>query len=234
MYQLFYQKINDYMKHLIKIIIILVFVFLIVNLDRNEENLDAIGIKNNLSPKPTKVTKTGMEAAKSNGVYLVNDSLYKWDEIILDWVNISDTEKKLEQRLTSLVLANDSTKPIVLDWNLLQDIEYQLKYYEALSMEIYSPVFPKRLKAIDGKKVIIEGYVIPFDESGNLLALSANPFASCFFCGKASPASVMSLYPEKKKRYRMDDFRRFQGVLKLNYDDPEEYYYILHKAIPAK
>ena len=68
MYQLFYQKINDYMKHLIKIVIILVFVFLIVNLDRNEENLDAIGIKNNLSPKPIKVTKTGMEAAKSNGV----------------------------------------------------------------------------------------------------------------------------------------------------------------------
>jgi hypothetical protein len=101
-------------------------------------------------------------------------------------------------------------------------------------MKIYAPVFPDGLKAIDGKQVIIEGFVIPFDEKGDILALSANPYAACFFCGKASPASVLSLYVKKKKRYKMDDFRKFKGVLHLNADDPEEYYYILRNAVPIK
>ena len=68
---------------------------------------------------------------------------------------------------TSSPLLKPNSKPIVIDWELLQDIEYQLKYYEALSMEIYSPVFTKALEAIDGKEVIIEGFVIPFEESGD-------------------------------------------------------------------
>ncbi len=226
------------MKHLLQITVALAIIFFIVNLNENEENLNPKGIKNNLTPKLTEVTKTGMEVEQSNRNYLVNDSLYKWDEILLNWVSSAPPEKKMEQSInpvfTSAPLVETSSKPIVIDWNLLQNIEFQLKYYDALKMEIYSPVFTKALKAIDGKEVIIEGFVIPFEESGDLLALSANPFASCFFCGKASPASVMSMYLKKKKRYKMDDFRKFRGILKLNYDDPEEYYYILRKAIPIK
>ena len=98
-------------------------------------------------------------------------------------------------------------------------------------MELYTPVFPKVVKALDGKEIIVEGFVIPFDQSGELIALSANPFAACFFCGKASPASVISMHLRNKgKRYKMDDFKKFRGTLKLNYDDPDEYYYILQDA----
>ena len=224
------------MRYFLQIIVAVITVFLIINLNENEENLNPKGVKNNLSSKLIEGTKTGMKANESKPNYLINDSLYKWDETLLDWVSFPPPEKKIEQLInhifTSSPLLKPNSKPIVIDWELLQDIEYQLKYYEALSMEIYSPVFTKALEAIDGKEVIIEGFVIPFEESGDLLALSANPFASCFFCGKASPASVISMYTKKKKRYKMDDFRKFRGVLKLNYDDPEEYYYILSKADP--
>ena len=224
------------MRYFLQIIVAVITVFLIINLNENEENLNPKGVKNNLSSKLIEGTKTGMKANESKPNYLINDSLYKWDETLLDWVSFPPPEKKIEQLInpifTSSPLLKPNSKPIVIDWELLQDIEYQLKYYEALSMEIYSPVFTKALEAIDGKEVIIEGFVIPFEESGDLLALSANPFASCFFCGKASPASVISMYIKKKKRYKMDDFRKFRGVLKLNYDDPEEYYYILSKADP--
>ncbi|MEO0788838.1 MAG: hypothetical protein AAFY36_09260 [Bacteroidota bacterium] len=118
-----------------------------------------------------------------------------------------------------------------LDWRFLVDIEYELKYFEELDMEVYVPIFDEVHQALDGQEVVIEGYVIPFDLDGNFLSLSYNPYASCFFCGKASPASVMSLYVrDEDKRYQVDDFKKFRGTLHLNYDDPNEFYYILRDA----
>ena len=111
------------------------------------------------------------------------------------------------------------------------DINYELRYFKELDMEIYAPVFSEAVKALDGKEVILEGFVLVFDEEPDLLSLSANPYASCFFCGKASPASVISMYLKKKrKRYKMDDFKKFRGTLHLNHDDPNEFYYILRNA----
>ena len=123
-------------------------------------------------------------------------------------------------------------QPIEVRWDLLIDIEYQLKYFKELDMEVYAPIFSQAAKRIDGKEVILEGYVIPFDESGELLSLSANPYASCFFCGNASPASVVSMrLKNEDKRYKMDDYKRFRGILHLNYEDPNEFYYILEEAV---
>ena len=102
-------------------------------------------------------------------------------------------------------------------------------------MTIYAPVFSKELLALHKKKVIITGFVIPFDLEENLLALSRNPYASCFFCGQASPASVVSLYLKNKdKRYKTDDYKTFSGTLYLNEDDPADFYYILRDANEVK
>ena len=98
-------------------------------------------------------------------------------------------------------------------------------------MEMYAPVFSKAVEALHEKEVIIEGYVIPLDPKGDLLALSFNPYAACFFCGKASPASVLSMYlKENNRRYKTDDFVKFRGTLHLNQDNPNEFYYILRDA----
>ncbi len=128
-----------------------------------------------------------------------------------------------------------SSEPIEVNWRVLIDIEYKLKYFKELDMEMYSPVFSEAVQALHGKEVVIEGFVIPFDEAEELLSLSFNPYASCFFCGKASPASVISMYlKDKRKRYKMDDFRKFRGTLYLNQDDPNEFYYILRNAEEQK
>ncbi|MEL6867339.1 MAG: hypothetical protein AAFP19_23135 [Bacteroidota bacterium] len=127
--------------------------------------------------------------------------------------------------------SNLAKEPLEVGWKLLMDIEYELKYFEAIEMEIYAPVFSDEVKAIDGKEVVIKGYVIPIDEEKSQYALSANPYSSCFFCGKAGPASVISMYMKnKKKRYKVDDLRKFRGVIQLNYDNPDEFYYILKEA----
>ena len=45
----------------------------------------------------------------------------------------------------------------------------------------------------------------------------------------------MTMYfKEKGSRYKMDDFKKFKGILHLNQDDPNEFYYILKDAEEAK
>ncbi len=163
--------------------------------------------------------------------YFIDDSLYCWDEQMLDWMPVKDSPEYQAQLVTSNMTAHPTAEPIEVAWEVLMDIRYRLRYFSELEMAIYAPVFPRAIEALDGKEVIIEGFVIPFDVEEELLSLSANPYASCFFCGKASPASVISMYlKNKRKHYKMDEFKRYRGTLHLNHDDPNEFYYILRNA----
>lgn len=150
--------------------------------------------------------------------------------------NVTQERHSLPALLTgSPVLAAPLAEPIEIDWRVLLNIEYKLKYFKELDMKMYAPVFSEAVTALHGKEVIIEGFVIPFDEEAEVLSLSFNPYASCFFCGKASPASIISMYlKNKRKRYKMDDFKKFKGTLYLNHDDPNEFYYILREAEEQK
>ena len=94
-----------------------------------------------------------------------------------------------------------------------------------------APIFTEDIKKLDGKEIQVEGYVIPVDEKGRYCALSANPYASCFFCGKAGPASVMTIkFKKKNKTFKTDDYIQFKGTLELNYNDINDFYYILNEA----
>jgi len=122
-------------------------------------------------------------------------------------------------------------EPIEIRWDDLESIEYKMRFFKPYDAEMSTPVFGEKQKALDGKKIIITGFVIPLEENTDLLSLSANPYASCFFCGNASPASVMSLYmKDPGKRYMIDDFKTFTGTLRLNYNNPDEFIYYLENA----
>jgi hypothetical protein len=121
--------------------------------------------------------------------------------------------------------------PTKLTWKTMQNIKFEKKYYKEIDGEMMKPIFTEELKKLDGQMVEVEGYVIPLDEKGRYAALSANPYASCFFCGKAGPASVLTLkFKKKNKSYDTDDYRHFKGRLQLNTDDINEFYYILNEA----
>ncbi|MEM7104720.1 MAG: hypothetical protein AAF502_16405 [Bacteroidota bacterium] len=170
-----------------------------------------------------------------NGDYFVDETIFRWDETVIDWVKVEDTTAGMEEMIKYPVAIKAKEEPIELDWNLLMNIEYRLRYFAQIDMEMYAPVFGNEIEELDGKEVVIEGFVIPIDHEGELLSLSHYPFASCFFCGKASPASVISMYlKNQRKRYKMDDFIKFRGTLHLNYDDPDEFYYILRDAREEK
>lgn len=127
--------------------------------------------------------------------------------------------------------------PVYLSWNVLQDVDFEEKYVKEVDGPMLFPKFTTKMKALNGKQVRVEGYVVPFDPSGAKVALSANAYAACFFCGKAGPASVLTVnLREPNKKFKTDQYRSFTGKLRLNNSDIKEFYYVLEDAlmIPKK
>lgn len=123
----------------------------------------------------------------------------------------------------------------IIDWKFLSNIDFEDKYIAEYEAWYLMPIFSNKVKALDGKNVIIKGYVIPLDAEGGEYALSAYPFSACFFCGASGPESVMSLiFKEKPKRYNTDDVVIFTGKLKLNSTNYEQFNYVLTEVIPFK
>ncbi len=122
-----------------------------------------------------------------------------------------------------------------LPWSKLENVEFVEKWVKDVESYMLFPKFPDDLKKLDGKPVTVEGYVVPVDKTGSSVALSANPYAACFFCGKAGPASVMTVKLKvKNPKYKIDDYVKFTGNLRLNDDDIKEFYYILEQASETK
>lgn len=170
-----------------------------------------------------------VEAPAKNPIIKEGDSLWVWNDTFMEFdfagfYGIDDVKG---------VPSKDENGDGLMDltWKTLQGINYAKAYFEEFGMEVYLPAFPKQLEQLNGKVVTVEGFTIPFDGEEAFVALSATPFANCFFCGKGSPASVISLYFEDPDvNYKVDEFKKFQGRLRLNHDDPKEFYYVLEDA----
>lgn len=215
---------------------IVLVVSLVVGVFTRDEICEHFGFGQSVHLEVPDLSERKNDVVPSDSVYIsnffVNDTIYRWDDESVDWVVAEETQN-FQARFVNYSGDDQSlSKPVKVDWKVLMDIQYRLQYFAEIDMEMYAPVFTKAVEALHEKQVIIEGFVIPFDEEGELLALSYNPYASCFFCGKASPASVVSMYlKDKRKRYKVDDFKKFSGILHLNQDNPDEFYYILRDVV---
>lgn len=164
--------------------------------------------------------------------YFVDDSIYRWDKRMYQ-MNVVGTVDDFEKDNSRPKIDPLVKEPIKLKWDNLMGIDYRLRYFSDVEMEMLYPLFSDDIKALEGKEVIIKGYTIPLEADGNLMALSFGSYASCFFCGKASPASIISMYLKEDKFYRVDSYRAFRGTLHINQDDPNQFYYILKDAREA-
>ncbi len=122
---------------------------------------------------------------------------------------------------------------IALSWKMLAKIDFEEMYNDSAGVFVPYPIFDPLVKALNGKTVLIKGYVIPMEEIGeaDILVLSANPFSQCFFCGNAGPESVMDIkLSGKAPHFKTDQVTAFRGKLRLN--DSDLYYlnYILEEA----
>ncbi len=114
---------------------------------------------------------------------------------------------------------------------MLSDVFFNEKFVEAEGVTYLYPEFGTSVKRLDGQEVIITGYMFPMDPKRNFYIISANTFASCFFCGKAGPETIVQLKLKKgHRKYVMDERVTMKGTLKLNDSDYEQCNYILLEA----
>lgn len=122
---------------------------------------------------------------------------------------------------------------IILTWERLAQVTFEEDYDESVQEYIMRPIFSDTLKTLDRQPVMIEGYVIPFEETGDetFIVLSSVPYLQCFFCGGAGPETVIDILPKNKlKRLKTDQKITFKGKLRLNADDLDYLNYILDDA----
>lgn len=88
------------------------------------------------------------------------------------------------------------------------------------------------LKDIANKKVSIRGYFLDLDPNGKWHILSKNPFASCFFCGKAGPETVLEIlgFNNDKNKFKSDDLVEVTGVFNIVYDPEDNLSFVIEKV----
>ena len=93
---------------------------------------------------------------------------------------------------------------------------------------VYKPQFNEQIKALDGKKITIRGFLIPLEEKPkhSFFLLSAYPFDACFYCGKAGPETVIEVTCKTPLKDTKTPIT-ITGTLKLNYSSPEHLFYII-------
>ena len=115
------------------------------------------------------------------------------------------------------------------NWETLSKLEYEKSSDEY--GEIFIPKFGPGIKALEGKKIELSGYIIPFEGmfGPKKLIISSLPVASCFFCGGAGPESVAEVYLEEEVKYTAKKVKVI-GKLKLNAENADQLMYILKDA----
>lgn len=119
-----------------------------------------------------------------------------------------------------------------ITWDQLTDVKFSKKFDATLGIELLTASFGESVKALDGKEIIIKGYIIPLDPLGTQYVISRNPMASCFFCGGSGPETVaeLRLHPKSIRRYATDELLSFKGILKLNESNSASLNYVILNA----
>ncbi|HEX4612218.1 MAG TPA: hypothetical protein VH092_28750 [Urbifossiella sp.] len=116
---------------------------------------------------------------------------------------------------TSVLPPVRADRPNPLPWGLLAETELGGK----------APTFPMHLLALDGKPVVLTGFIQPPGEAeafGSFLLLEYP--VGCWFCETPDPARVVSVeLPAGTRTGRRTGQIKVTGTLVLNRDDPEDY-----------
>lgn len=128
----------------------------------------------------------------------------------------------------SQVTSITSSKKVVaaadtLTWKLLGEIKYLKKKHVSYG-EVDFPIINTKLKKLAKKTIVMSGFIVPIDNKN--YALSKNVFASCFFCGKSGPETIMGIkFKGATPKLKTDTYLTIKGTFRPNEDDVEDWIY---------
>ena len=118
-----------------------------------------------------------------------------------------------------------------ITWRTLEDVTFTDKYSEEEEAYYFYPEFGASIKALEGKDVLLKGYMLSVNQKDDIFILSKNPYSSCFFCGNGGPESIAELeFSGRHRRFKIDQIVTIKGVLTLNQEDIYHCNYILTEA----
>ncbi len=130
-----------------------------------------------------------------------------------------------------IIWMSSTQEPPQVTWDELADVKFTRRYFKESDAHFLYPTFDYQIRMLEGKEIVIKGYVLAIDPKKGYYILSRNPYASCFFCGAAGPESIMELNLKPgHRRYKNDQVATFKGILKLNENDVDHCNYILEGA----
>lgn len=127
----------------------------------------------------------------------------------------------------SIAASSLSYGQLVVDWSAFTGTGYELNEDGAY---VY-PQYTETLKQLDGKMVLLRGYIVPVDVQLQTYVLSAYPLAQCFFCGNAGPETVIQLFfKSAPPRLLTDQFVVLYGRLSLIQQKPGSFFFTLYET----
>jgi hypothetical protein len=133
----------------------------------------------------------------------------------------------------SEVATYNSSKRVVLaadtlTWKLLGEIKYMKKKHVSYG-EVDFPIINTKLKKLAKKTIVMSGFIVPIDNKN--YALSKNVFASCFFCGKSGPETIMGIkFKGATPKLKTDTYLTIKGTFRPNENDVEDWIYNVDNA----
>jgi hypothetical protein len=96
----------------------------------------------------------------------------------------------------------------------------------------FKVTFHEHLKQLDGKRVVLTGFLQPTGDSIDQIAVLLIEYpVGCWFCEVPEPTGIVLVEPPADKTIRLTrENVRVEGVLKLNSSDPEEFLYTITEA----
>lgn len=120
-------------------------------------------------------------------------------------------------------------------WKTLGKITFKKQYDEFMGFKVNVPIFSPEVQALDGKEIIIKGYIIPTEgyKGHTAFVFSAYPYNLCYFCGGAGPETVMEVEASEPIEYTVEPVT-IKGILQLNSGDVNQLIYSMTKATLVK
>ncbi|WP_309607631.1 hypothetical protein [Flavobacterium sp.] len=143
---------------------------------------------------------------------------------------LSFQSKKIENK--TIIEKQNKMISDSLNWKILGQIKFIKKKHKDYG-EIDFPVINEILKKKSGKKILMSGFIVPIDNVN--YALSKNVFASCFFCGKAGPETIMGIkFKAGKMKLKTDQYVTLEGNFRVNENNVEDWIYHIEDAVIVK
>ncbi len=117
-------------------------------------------------------------------------------------------------------------------WETIDQLMYKVSTQNGKTN--YTPYFPPGLKALDGKKVSLSGYLIPIysGRRHSTFLLSVLPINQCMFCGQNGIPPMVEVTMEGTTKLAFESTPiSLQGIIYLNGKDETRAEVQLYKAI---